>query len=343
MRVTLHDVAKKVGLSTTAVSLVLNNKPNRISQATKEKIFAAARELNYRPNHVAVSMVTGRTRTFGLILPDISNPFFSELARAIEDECSSYGYNVLYGNTYGSARRDFEYLNMFLDRNVDAVIMALSGSYGEEDKNEFTKILSSAGVPVVMVDRTLDAPGIVNVMLDHRLGGYLATKYLLNLGHRRIGCISGPPDIPVAVQRLEGYKMALEEEQIPFDPDLVYSGDFGPESGGRALPFLLGRNVTAIFACNDMMALGVYRACRLYGLRIPADLSLVGFDDIYLSDFLDPPMTTVAQPISEMGRECVRQAMAAISNGAGGGSAIVFRPVLKVRGSCRPYTKEGNI
>jgi family./Bacterial regulatory proteins, lacI family. len=342
VRATLQDVARKVGLSTTTVSLVLNNKPNRISEGTRRKILAAARELNYRPNHIAVSMVTRQTQTLGLILPDISNPFFAELARVIEDECSRYGYSVLYGNTHGSVKRDFEYLNIFLDRSVDAVIMSLSNSFGPDDSKRFLDIVKSANVPVIMVDRTPDAPGIVSVVLDHRLGGYLAAKHLLSLGHKRIGCISGPENVPGAVQRLEGFKNALEEAKIPFDSGLVYTGDFSAESGSRALPCLLDQNVTAVFACNDMMALGVYRACRLYGIRIPDDISVVGFDDIYLSDFLDPPLTTVAQPIEDMGRECVRQAMAAIKSGTAGSGAFVFRPVLKVRGSCTQYTKGGN-
>lgn len=337
MRATLQDVAKKVGLSTTTVSLVLNNKPNRISEATKEKILAAARELNYRPNHIAVSMVTKETKTIGLILPDISNLYFSELARVIEDECNKHGYNVLYGNTHDSVKRDFEYLNIFLDRNVDAIIMSLSNSFGLEDQKQFSRILANTNVPIIMVDRTLDTQGIVSVVLDHKQGGYLATKHLLSLGHRRIGCVSGPANVPSAIQRLEGYKQALLEEQIPFDPDWVYTGDFRVESGSRALPYLLGQNVSAIFACNDMMALGIYRESRLYNLRIPNDLSLVGFDDIFLSDFLDPPLTTVAQPIADIGKECVKQAMVALNNEATDGGTFVFKPVLKVRGSCRPY------
>jgi len=176
LRATLQDVAKKVGLSTTTVSLVLNNKPNRISEATKEKILAAARELNYRPNHIAVSMVTKETKTIGLILPDISNLYFSELARVIEDGCNKHGYNVLYGNTHDSVKRDFEYLNIFLDRNVDAIIMSLSNSFGLEDQKQFSRILANTNVPIIMVDRTLDTQGIVSVVLDHKQGGYLATK-----------------------------------------------------------------------------------------------------------------------------------------------------------------------
>lgn len=336
MRATIQDVAKRVGISTTAVSLVLNNRPNRISRKTRAKILAAAQELNYRPNHIAVSMVTKATRTIGLILPDISNLYFSELARVIEVQCSHYGYNVMYGNTRDSVARDFEYLNLFLERNVDAIIMVPSNFFGPEDKKKFCGILAGTDVPIIMADRALDLPGIVSVVPDHRLGGYLAARHLLNLGHKRIGCISGPENIPSAVQRLEGYKQALQEDQIPFDPNLVYTGDYRVESGSRALPYLLDQNVTAIFACNDMMALGVYRESRLYHLLIPDDLSIVGFDDIYLLDYLDPPLTTVAQPIADIGKECVRQAIAALNHESVGDN-FVFQPILKVRGSCKPY------
>ncbi len=336
MRATIQDVAKKVGLSTTTVSLVLNNKPNRISEAAKKEILKAARELNYRPSHIAVSMVTKETHTIGLVLPDISNLYFSELAKVIEEESYKYGYNVLYSNTQDSAKRDLEYLNIFLDRNADAIIMAASNSFNEEDKDKFLEAVGSCSVPIIMVDRVFNEPGITSVVLDQQLGGYLATKYLLGLGHLRIGCVSGPPNIPGAVSRLQGYKQALDEAHIPFEPDLVYTGDFHVESGSRALPYLLGQNVTAIFACNDMMALGIYRESRHYHLRIPNDLSVIGFDDIFLSDFLDPPLTTVAQPIADIGKECVRQVMAILNKESDPGQTFVFKPVLKVRGSCKP-------
>lgn len=342
MRTTVKDVAKAVGLSTTTVSLVLNNKPNRIPKATREIVLKAAKDLNYRPNHIAVSMVTKKTHTIGLILPDISNLYFSELAKVIEERFHKYGYNVLYGNTNGTLEHDFEYLNLFIDRSVDAVIMTVSSNYSEKEIKSLHEIAEMNNVPIMMVDRTLDDPRFMSVLLDQKLGGYLATNYLIHLGHRRIACITGPKSLRISIERLEGYKSALKDAGLPFDPALIFEGDFRVDSGVQALPYILGQNATAVFSLNDMMAIGVYRECRRYHLSIPQDLSIVGFDDIFIDEFLEPPLSTIAQPVVEIGEYAVKKMMTVLEGEEDPSCAdtMVFKPALKVRGSASKFMEK---
>lgn len=342
MRTTVKDVAKAVGLSTTTVSLVLNNKPNRIPKATREIVLKAAKDLNYRPNHIAVSMVTKKTRTIGLILPDISNLYFSELAKVIEEQFHKYGYNVLYGNTNGTLEHDFEYLNLFIDRSVDAVIMTVSSNYSEKEIKSLHEIAEMNNVPIMMVDRTLDDPRFMSVLLDQKLGGYLATNYLIHLGHRKIACITGPKSLRISIERLEGYKSALQDAGLPFDPALIVEGDFRVDSGVQALPYILGQNATAVFSLNDMMAIGVYRECRRYHLSIPQDLSIVGFDDIFIDEFLEPPLSTIAQPVVEIGEYAVKKMMTVLEGEEDPSCAdtMVFKPALKVRGSASKFMEK---
>lgn len=334
LRATIKDVAAEAGVSTTAVSLVLNGKYDKISVKTRKQIMDAVEKLNYRPNHIATSMVTKTTQTIGLVLPDVSNIYFSELSKLIEQACYSHGYNVLYGSTHDMARRDIDYINIFLDRNVDAIIVILSNTI-DEHLNDIQKIIMKTDTPFIVVDRKLDTNAGKTIMVDHKLGGYLATKHLINLGHNSIGCITGPKNVHSSLERLEGYKAALTEANIPVQENLIFEGDFHRESGMEALPYLLGRGVTSIFAFNDMMALGVYKQASYYNLSIPDSLSLVGYDDIFLSDFITPPLTSVEQPVKRLADEAVSQVMNAIKNKDKNKDLVVFDPVLKVRGSTK--------
>lgn len=339
LRSTIKDVAAEAGVSITTVSLVLNGKGDRISDKTEQRILDAAKKLNYRPNHIAVSMVTKSTQTIGLIIPDISNIYFSELSKLIEEACYKHGYNVLYGNTHGRASRDIDYINIFLDRNVDAIILILSNSKGEHLR-DIKKMIMDTDTPFIIIDRMLSIDGETTILVNQKLGGYLATQHLINLGHKNIGCITGPKDVYSSTERLNGYKEALLEAGIPIQENLIFEGDFGIKSGMNALPYLLGRGITSIFAFNDMMALGVYKQATYYNLTIPEDLSLVGYDDIFISDFLDPPLTSIEQPVHSIANEAVEQIMSAIENKNRDKNLFVFDPILKVRGSTRPLNLE---
>jgi len=336
LRSTIKDVAAEAGVSTTAVSLVLNGKSDKISEKTKKQIHDAVEKLNYRPNYIAMSMVTKTTRTIGLILPDISNIYFSELSKLIEQCCNENGYNVLYGNTNDMPHRDIDYINIFLDRNVDAIIAILSNSI-DEHLRDIQKIISNTDTPFIIVDRMLDIDLATTVIVDQRLGGYLATQHLINLGHRSIGCITGPNDVYGSIERLNGYKDALHEAGLPMQENLVYEGNFHRESGMEALPYLLGRGVTAIFSFNDMMALGVYKQASYYNISIPDDLSIVGYDDIFISEFITPPLTSVEQPVKKIAEETVNQVILEINKSSKKKNLFIFEPMLKVRGSTKAF------
>lgn len=337
MRVTIKDVARQAGVSTATVSLVLNNKPVSISQDTKNAVLSAARELSYRPNQLAVSLVTQKSNTLGLIIPDNSNLFFAQLSKHIETAANAAGYTLIYGNSNDSVRTDLHYLHIFGDRGVDGIIISPS-AFGTPD--EYWSCLSfiySLKLPVVFIDRPMQESNLPSVLPDNFTGGYLATRHLLDQGHRVVGCCTGPSNLESCIQRLNGYRKALEEYSIPFNPALIYHGDFSTESGQKALPYLLGQNITAVFSFNDMMAFGLYKEMHSYNLSVPDDLSIVGFDDIFFAEIIQPPLTTVSQPIAEMANAVVEKLVSQIKNPSREINAVpqLFTPALKVRGSVR--------
>lgn len=333
MRITIKDVARKSGFSVATVSLVLNGKECRVSEATRAKILRIASEMNYRPNHLAVSLVTRKTHTIGLIVPDVSNFHFAEMCMAIEQECRKNSYIVLLGSYGFSDGQAFEYFKAFIDKGVEGIIFAKPHTLNMSEEEEKCYTLAhDSKIPVVTFESVNTKARIRAVCFDFQQGGYLAAKHLIQYGHRKIGCITGPVNVKTSVARIEGYKQALDEAGIEYDPQLLYEGDFTLESGVNALPYLLGKGVTGIFAFNDMMALGVYKAARNYNLKIPKDISIVGFDDIFLDEILEVPLTSIAQTSQEMGRESARQILNLI-NGDEQKTEIIFRPILKVRGS----------
>lgn len=340
-RSTIRDVAERAGYSITAVSMVLNNKPVSIPQSTREKIWAAAESLNYRPNQLAVSMITKRSRVLGLIIPDNSNLFFAELSKAIEMEAIKRGYGLLYGNTNNDHARDMEYIQMFMDRRVDGIIYSKSASYDREDEKKCLKALQESQVPFVTVDRRLSDTEGHSVLLNHFKGGYLATRHLVELGHKRIGCFTGPPNLFSSNERLEGYISALAEVGIEYDPTLVFEGDYQLGKEDEAARYLMEKGVTAVFVFNDVMAFGLLRALRKEGLSIPDDLSIIGFDNVPFSDLIQPPLSTIAQPTDKIGQQTVNVLLQLVEKGETEEkrNAWLFEPRLIVRESTAPPRK----
>ncbi len=267
------------------------------------RVEAAMRDLGFRPNALARSLRRGHTHTLGLILPDSSNPFFAEVGRAIEAAAFEFGYSVILGNTEGDRARERFYVDILYKKQVDGLVFVGAG----DDADAVSEVLGR-GVPMVVVDRPMPDLAVDTVTIDNQAGGYLVTQHLIGLGHRRIGCIQGPSNLTPSAERLTGYRQALAEAGLPYDPGLVLRGDFRPESGRRAAEALLAQPAppTALFACNDMMAFGVLRAAVESRRQVPADLAVAGFDDIELASFGTLPLTTVAQPKAEMGRRAVQ-------------------------------------
>lgn len=341
-KTTIRDVARSAGYSTATVSLVLNDKPVSIPAATREKIWNAARELDYRPNQLAVSMVTKRTKVIGLIIPDNSNMFFADLSKAIEMAASRAGYSVIYGNSNNDPKQDLTYMQMFTDRQVDAIIFARSASLLYWDGEKGLRFIRESAIPFVTVDRRLPDSDTPAVLLNHFKGGYLATRHLLELGHTRIGCYTGPGELVSSTERLEGYRAALEEAGVDYREDLIFEGNYQLGLESKAFQHFLNQDVSAVFAFNDVMASGLYREARVAGLSIPEDLSIVGFDNIPFCDILQPPLTTVSQPIAEMGSCVVKVLLQLLEHDSADGSVqmrkdYIFEPKLMVRGStCAP-------
>ncbi len=307
MRPTIKDVAKLSGFSISTVSLVLNNKDGEIPLVTREKVLLAARELNYRPNRLAVSLVTRRSNILGLIVPDSSNQFFARLGREIENEARRCGYSLILGNSQNDPARDTEYIQVFTDSGVDGVLLAKSDGSGTDTEGPALDYLFGNHVPFVMVDRYCGDPRVTTVMLDHFQGGYLGTKHLLALGHRRIGCVTGPRSLQTSCERVRGYKAALAEAGVPCDEALLIVGDYQIDGGYHALKPLLAQKATAVFAGNDLMAFGIYQAARELGVDIPGALSVMGFDATLYCRLVSPPLTSVFQPVEDIAREAVRQ------------------------------------
>lgn len=327
--VTISQVAKRAGVSSTTVSHVINE-TRFVSSAVRERVQQAMDELGYQPNALARSLRRGETHTLGLILPDSSNPFFAEVTQNVEVAAFDQGYNVILCNAEGSPAKERLYLDVLQKRQVDGLILLSTGEDGESLSQSLRR-----DIPIVLVDRDLPTADADVVLADNRSGAFLATSHLLQLGHRRIGCISGPSHITPSARRVSGYIDALADSGIAFSDTLVVRGDFHPESGRVGAHVLLGRpdRPTAIFACNDLMAIGVVRAASERGINVPTDLSVVGFDDIQLASYITPSLTTVVQPKAEMARTAVQLLVERMTDRSLSARRRVLSPMLVVRES----------
>ena len=295
---TIHDVANRAGVSTATVSHVINQ-TRFVSESAVRRVRRAMQQLHYQPNAVARSLRRKHTRTLGLVLPDSSNPFFAEVARGVEDFAFQHGYNVLFGSSDGNLEKEKAYLQVFVEKQVDGLIFVAAG---ESTRN--IRQLQAEHLPLVVVDREFNNVVADYVVADNRRGGFLATEHLIQLGHRVIACIAGPSTVTPSAERVIGYRDALKTYRLPIDPKLVRRGDFQSSSGFAAAQLFLRQKSrpSAIFACNDLMALGALGAIHKAGLRVPDDVAVVGFDDIALASYASPPLTTIQQPKYEMGK-----------------------------------------
>jgi LacI family transcriptional regulator len=305
-----------------------------VSKRTKERVLAAARELDYHINVNARSLTSGKTYTLALVLPDVTNPFFPAVARGVEDYASENGYCVILCNTDGNSRKESDYIAMLRSRKVDGVIFAISAP----SKSRINTLLDD-GIAVVLVDRDLgDTYDIVKT--DNVSGAILATNHLIGLGHSRIAFITGPMKLATSQERLRGYSDALLRHDIPFDEDLVMEGDFRMESGYEATKRLLKKfkNVgetgfTAIFAANDLMALGAILALEERGLNVPRDVAVMGYDDINIASVVRPRLSTIAQPKYEMGWIAAETIIKRMSEPNKPRIEEILKPMLVVRDS----------
>lgn len=297
-KVTIKEVAKKAGVSISTVSRVLNSRDNRyIRERTRNKVMQAVKELNYKPDRRAQSLRGIATKIIGLVIPNRLNPYFEQIAQAIEEVCFNEGYGILLCNSNNNPERESIYLDLLERQKVDGIIISTVGL----TKERFNELINR-GTPVVLIDE--DVPGVdaPAVFANNYMGGCQAAQHLIELGHKKIAFISGPMNLLSSRERYKGYCDTLIKYGIKVRKDLFKEGTFTYESGYKATQELLNeeKEFTAIFCSNDLMALGAMRAIQDRRKRVPQDYSIVGFDDMYFSSISNPKLTTVAQPVKEM-------------------------------------------
>jgi LacI family transcriptional regulator len=297
-RPTIYDVARLAGVSTATVSRALNGTA-QIAPGTRQAIDAAVEQLGYRPNSIARSLVTKSTQTIALLLPDISNPFYAALVSGIQEYALAHDHTMLLCTTEGDGEREEEYLQLLRAKQVDGALV--DGLVLPPDR--IARFVRD-GFPIVCLDRDIDSSVIPLVQVDNRLGGRLATQHLISLGHRRIAHITGAASLGISEERRAGYADALQTAGIEVASSLVSVGTFTEDGGYRAARELLLAEPapTAIFAANDLTAVGAINAILESGRRVPDDVSVVGFDDLRLAAYIAPPLTTVRQPAAEIAR-----------------------------------------
>lgn len=326
---TIRDVAEKAGVSVTTVSHVIN-KTRFVSEDLIRRVNDAIGELNYQPSGLARSLRTKASGSIGVIIPDNTNPFFAEVVRGIEDHCYKEGYAVFLCNSDDDPDKEYNYIKLLREKGVDGMVLVSTGN-----NRDSLELLDQGKIPKVIIDREVESIDSDSVLVDNFDGGYKATRHLLELGHSRIGCITGSSQVTPSGQRLEGYTKALKEKGVAVESGLIVTGDFKSQSGGECLIQLMKQPEppTAVFVCNDLMAFGALSAARQLGIQIPSELSIVGFDDIAMASMIIPSLSTIAQPKRELGETGATLLLKRIKNRDTEQSTIVLEPLLIIRES----------
>jgi LacI family transcriptional regulator len=330
---TLRDVALRAGVSIGSVSAVVNRSA-QVSPAMHAKVITAIAELGYAPDAIARGLKMGKTRTVGLILPDITNPHFAGIARAVETACDAAGYMLMLCSTADDPDKELRHLRLLRMQRVAGLILVLGGI----EPGHVDAIRKAIGVPAVLVDRVMRGLSFDAVVLDNRKASRLVVDYLIRSGHRRIGVVAGDQRISLSAERLTGYRQALQKHGIAFDPHLVATGDFRVEPAFRATVSLLHRRdrPTAILSTSNHTTIGVMNALAAEGLSCPDDVSVAGIDDFEWSGAFAPRLTTAAQPIAEIGTKAVELLLGRLSGGVSGEPRrVILPPRLMLRDSCR--------
>ena len=329
MAATIKDIAKKANVSYGTVSRALNNKYG-VKKETRERVIAVAVKMGYSPNGIARGLVQKATYSIGLVVPDILNPFYPGVARGIEDKALKGGYSVFFCNTNHDKKREIQSLKLLAEKRVDGIILAP----GLEDST-IPDSLANGDIPIVHICRRYVEPSKSFVVIDDERGGFLATKHLIEQGYKKIGFIGAKDQALYLDERFEGYKQAFQKFGLQIDQRYIYSSDFQRQTGYRIVRKMLahGDYPRAIFAENDILALGVIQAIREAGLSIPGDIAVVGFDDIPFASFPEVQLTTIAQPKNEMGEIAVSILLDQMSGRNTEPRKVILEPQLIVRKS----------
>ena len=325
---TIYDVARRASVSPATVSRVVNGHAS-VDPVLAERVRLAMRELDYRPNAVARNLRRSRTSLWAVIISDIGNPFFTSLVRGVEDVARNAGFSVVLCNSDEDPRKEGEYVSVALSEQMAGVIISPSG------RSEHVGRLVEARVPVVAIDRQPLDVAVDTVLVDNEHGAQLATGHLIEAGYQRIACITGPKHVSTAIQRLRGYQRALQNAGVKPDDELVRYADFRAGGGQRAMASLLAAEPRpdAVFGANNLMTLGAVECLAASRISIPAEMGVVGFDDVPWATLVRPSLTTVAQPTYELGRTAAELLNERITAPQRRPSTVMLRTELRVRDS----------
>jgi LacI family transcriptional regulator len=305
---TILDVALKAKVSIATVSRVVNNSSHKVNPTTRKNVLKVIRELDYRPNALAKGLLMKKTMTIGIIIPDISNPYYAEIVRGIQDMADQFGYAIILLNTDRNQDRIIKHIYFLREKSADGIIFSGGIIHGEKVLSSLKELRERV---VVIGRHRVDFPAVV---IDNIGGAARATQHLVGLNHKRIGFIGGPDKSTSSRERLSGYKNTLIQNGCSIDKNLIKKGDLTPMSGYLLAKELVQKErLTAIFAANDQMAFGAIRAAKELGLKVPSDLSVMGFDNIPFSSYFDPSLTTVEIPMYHIGAAAMEMLVNLIS------------------------------
>lgn len=329
-KITIADIAKRVGVSKTTVSRVLNDKPY-VEAVTKQKILDVIEETGFTRQHSAISLAGGRTNIIGLLVPSLSNPYSLTVIQGVADKISNENFDLMLYTTGLSEQTQKRFFRRLSKNVVDGLVVLLP-----RESTDLERELFSSDLPIVLIDHRGINSHVPTIAATNEKGGYDATNYLISLGHRAIGFITGVLDFGCSLERLEGYKVALKKHGIAFTNNYVIPGDFTESSGYTSAKALMNQVAppTAIFCSNDDMAIGAMRAIQDMGLRVPGDVSIIGFDDISKASMVYPPLTTIRQPLFKMGETAANLVVDLINGTKINKTCVVLQTELVIRGSC---------
>ncbi|MEZ8967589.1 substrate-binding domain-containing protein [Vibrio breoganii] len=328
----MKDIAKLAGVSTSTVSHVIS-KRRYVSEEISDRVNKAAKELNYFPSALARSLKMNRTNTIGMLVTNSTNPFFGEVVKGVERHCYEKGYNLILCNTEGDHNRMRESIDTLMQKRVDGLILMCPSLEGEK----LESFERSPNIPVVVMDWGTMSFESDKIQDNSLHGGYLAAQHLIEHGHRHIGCITGPMSKYQAQKRFEGFKQALQQADIDLNTQWVDEGNFECDGGYNAMQRILKQDKlpSAVFVCNDMMAMGAINAAHELGITIPEQLSIIGYDDLHIARFMSPALTTIHQPKFRLGKAAVDAILQKLSNADAPHKTVQLEPKLVERKTVR--------
>ncbi|MGF1760292.1 HTH-type transcriptional repressor PurR [Photobacterium sagamiensis] len=329
---TIKDVARMAGVSTTTVSHVIN-KTRFVAEATQKKVLAAVDELNYAPSAVARSLKCNTTRTIGMLVTKSTNPFFAEVIHGVEEYCYKDGYTLILCNTEGNLSKQRDYLRMLAEKRVDGLLVMCS----DIDQELLDLLERKSDLPMVIMDWGPESPHTDKIQDNAEFGGYIATKHFIEHGHAKIGCLSGHVEKVTCRERLKGFKKAMAEANLVVNDDWILEGDFECESAVAAANqyIAMDERPTAIFCFNDIMAMALISTFEQAGIRVPGDISIIGYDNIELAPYFSPPLTTIHQPKRRLGKTAVEILMERVKDKDHARRVFEMAPELVIRKSVK--------